>query len=152
CRGLLEANEKKWLKRLRRLQIGEWRWARGFIEAIEVTPNDLVEDRRLFAAYPLRRLGMRDLWNEDLGGLELIPADNNLTALDLTGNDIAFQTLKKLVRFRQFEGLRELGLTFNGLRDAAINFLCGEPFFQRLSLIRLGANPFTRSGRDRLRE
>ena len=40
---------------------------------------------------------------------------------------------------------------FNDLRDTSVKVLCGEAFFQRLELIRLGANPFTDRGRDQLR-
>jgi hypothetical protein len=41
---------------------------------------------------------------------------------------------------------------FNNLRDTSVKLLCGAEFFQRLDLIRLGANPFTNRGRDQLRK
>jgi hypothetical protein len=48
--------------------------------------------------------------------------------------------------------LAELSLMFNRLQDSAVAFLCQHPFFQSLSLLRLGCNPFTPRGRDRLRD
>ncbi len=83
--------------------------------------------------------------------LAAVPADNRLTALDLIHNGLDLNSLRELTRFRHLDGLTELNLSFNGLRDPAIDLLRDEPFFQGMSLS-LGANPFTDSGRERLRE
>jgi uncharacterized protein (TIGR02996 family) len=151
CRQLLEANEKAWLKPLKRLT-PEWRWSRGFIEMIDLPGGDLEDQaRKLFATYPLRRLVVAELFGQ-VDTLEHIPPDNTLAALDLIGNELDARALKKLARFKHLDNLRELGLMFNRLRDTAIDVLCAEPFFQRLSLIRLGANPFSVRGRQRLQD
>jgi len=82
--------------------------------------------------------------------LAVVPADNRLTALDLILDDLDLNALRELTRFRHLR-LTELNLSFNSLRDSAVDLLCGEPFFQGPSL-GLGSNPFTDSGRQRLRE
>jgi uncharacterized protein (TIGR02996 family) len=150
-RQLLDANEKMWCKPLGGVTV-ECRWSRGFVEMMDVMASDLEEEGDdLFETYPLRRLVVSELFGK-VDDLEHIPADNALTALDLIGNELGLRALKKLVKFRPLGGLSELGLMFNALRDTAVDFLCGEPFFQTLSRIRLGANPFTPRGRDRLRD
>jgi uncharacterized protein (TIGR02996 family) len=150
CRQLLDAHEENWLEPRDAFSF-DWNWSRGFVETFTTTPADLdVQDAALFRTHPFRRLW---LWELDgrADGLHLVPADNRLTALDLIGNNLNVVQLKKLAKTTHFPHLRELGLMFNDLRDTAVKVLCGEPFFQRLNLIRLGANPFTDRGRDRLR-
>ncbi len=150
CRQLLDAHENDWLAVTHTFDL-DFAWARGFVESFTSTPEALHgEEADLFATHPLRRLWLRKL-NGDASGVQLIPADNRLTALDLIGNRLNTNALKKLVKLSHLPHLRELGLMFNALRDTAIPVLCGEPFFQRLDLLRLGANPFTDVGRARLR-
>jgi hypothetical protein len=45
-----------------------------------------------------------------------------------------------------------LGLLFNQIDDEAARLLCERPFFQRLTLIRCGANPLSEDGRALLRD
>jgi uncharacterized protein (TIGR02996 family) len=149
CRQLLDAHENDWLAAHSFER--DWHWARGFVEGFTSTPEVLHgEDADLFATHPFRRLWLWEL-NGDPAGVHLIPANNRLAALDLIGNRLNTNALKKLARVTHLPHLRELGLMFNALRDTAIPVLCGEPFFQRLDLLRLGANPFSDEGRARLR-
>lgn len=151
CRQLLDAHEEAWLDPRDAFSF-DWNWSRGFVETFATSPADLdMQDAGLFRTHPFRRLWVWEL-NGNADGVELIPAGNNLTALDLIGNNLNVNQLKKLAKMKHLPHLRELGLMFNALRDTAVKVLCGEPFFQRLELIRLGANPFTERGRDRLRE
>jgi uncharacterized protein (TIGR02996 family) len=151
CRQLLDAHEEEWNEQLPGLPL-EWHWSRGFVEMIDIDPEGLVEEgAELFERFPIRRLVLADLCGDvDLVGA--IPEGNRLTALDLIGDNIDLRALKKLVKFTHLGGLTELGLMFNRLRDSAVKFLCEEPFFQDLSLIRLGCNPFSNRGRERLRD
>ncbi len=149
CRQLLDAHEKEWLER--DFFVMDWTWVRGFVEAFFAETPDLAEDGAdLFGRYPFRRLWLWKL-NGDATGVSLIPESNRLTALDLLGNNLNVNQLKKLAKMTHLPHLRELGLMFNALRDTAVKVLCGEAFFQKLELIRLGANPLTDSGRDQLR-
>ena len=150
CRQLLDEHEDEWLQPRDAFSY-DWHWSRGFVETFATTPQDLEDgDARLFPTHPFRRVWVWEL-NGSADGLALVPADNRLTALDLIGNNLNVNQLKKLARMTHFPHLRELGLMFNDLRDTAAKVLCGEPFFQRLDLIRLGANPFTDRARDQLR-
>ena len=150
CRQLLDAHEDEWLEPGDAFVL-DWHWSRGFVETFTTSPGDLdVQDAALFRTHPFRRLWLWEL-SGSADGVELIPADNRLTALDLIGNNLNVNQLKKLAKMRHLPHLRELGLMFNALRDTAVKVLCGEPFFQKLDLIRLGANPFTDRGRDQLR-
>ena len=151
CRQLLDNHENQWLDPLG-VDPTDWSWSRGFVEVIDLDPDSLKERRTaLFQTCPVRRLILCDLLGE-LDALELVPADNRLTALELLGNILAPQALQGLPRFEQFAGLAELNLAFNRLDDSAVDFLCGEPFFQDLSLLQLACNPFTEQGRQRLRD
>ncbi len=150
CRQLLDAHEEEWLVP-REAFAFDWHWSRGFVETFTTSPPDLdMQDAELFRTHPFRRLWVWKLAG-NVDGVELIPHDNALTALDLIGNNLNGNQLKKLAKVKHLPHLRELGLMFNALRDTAVKVLCGEPFFQRLDLIRLGANPFTPGGRDQLR-
>ena len=150
CRQLFDAHEEEWLVP-REAFAFDWHWSRGFVETFTTSPPDLdMQDAELFATHPFRRLWVWKL-EGNVDGVELIPDDNALTALDLIGNRLNGHQLKKLAKLKHLPHLRELGLMFNALRDTAVKVLCGEPFFQRLDLIRLGANPFTDRGRDLLR-
>jgi uncharacterized protein (TIGR02996 family) len=150
CRQLLEAHEEEWLTP-RDAYSFDWNWSRGFVETFTTSPPDLEEqDATLFRTNPFRRLWVWEL-DGKASGLSLVPADNHLTALDLTGNNLTVTQLRKLAQMTHYPHLRELGLMFNDLRDSSVKVLCGEPFFQRLQLIRLGANRFNDSGRDQLR-
>jgi uncharacterized protein (TIGR02996 family) len=150
CRQLLDEHEEGWLKQ--DVFVLDWSWSRGFVEAFSAEPVDLVEDgEELFGKYPFRRLWLWKL-NGDAEGVDCIPAGNHLTALDLTGNGLNTNQLKRLAKMKHLPHLRELGLMFNNLRDTAVKVLCGEEFFQRLDLLRLGANPFTNRCRDQLRK
>ena len=150
CRQLLDAHEEEWLVPREAFAL-DWHWSRGFVETFTTSPPDLdMQDAELFRTHPFRRLWLWEL-NGNVDGVGLVPHDNALTALDLIGNSLNGNQLKKLAKVKHLPHLRELGLMFNALRDTAVKVLCGEPFFQRLDLIRLGANPFTERGRDQLR-
>jgi uncharacterized protein (TIGR02996 family) len=150
CRQLRDAHEEEWLEP-RDAFTFDWNWSRGFVETFTTTPPDLEsQDAELFSVHPFRRLWLWEL-EGDIDGVQLIPPENKLTALDLICNNLNVTQLKKLAKTTHLPHLRELGLMFNDLRDTAVKVLCGEPFFQRLELIRLGANPFTDRGRDQLR-
>jgi uncharacterized protein (TIGR02996 family) len=149
CRQLLDEHERAWIDPPE-LAVYDYGWSRGFVESFTTTPSDLELDAELFDTHPFRRVWLWKLKGK-IDAAELIPADNRLTALDLTGNALNVAQLKKLAKMPHFEELREVGLMYNDLRDTAVKVLCGEPFFRRLELIRLGANPFTERGRDQLR-
>jgi uncharacterized protein (TIGR02996 family) len=150
CRQLLDAHEEMWLIPRDEFEF-DWHWSRGFVDSFTTSPVDLRHtDAKLFDTYPFRRLWVKKLGGK-ADGLQHIPTDNRITALDLIGNKLSVNSLKRLAKFAHFPHLTELGLMFNDLRDTAVKVLCGEAFFQRLSLIRLGANPFTPSARDQLR-
>jgi uncharacterized protein (TIGR02996 family) len=150
CRQLLDAHEEDWLEPRDAFSF-DWNWSRGFVETFVTAPPDLeMQDAALFHTNPFRRLWVWEL-EGSTDGLELVPPDNRLLALDLIGNKLNANQLKKLAKMTHFPHLRELGLMFNDLRDSAVRVLCGEPFFQRLALIRLGANPFSDRARDQLR-
>lgn len=150
CRRLLDAHEQEWLDPRDAFSF-DWGWSRGFVETFTTTPADLESgNAELFATHPFRRVWLWELGDAD--GVSLLPKDNHITALDLIGNNLNANQLKKLARMAHLPHLRELGLMFNDLRDPAVRVLLGEPFFQRLQLIRLGANPFTEDGRRELRD
>lgn len=150
CRQLLDANEDRWLDPREAFQF-DYGWSRGFVETFTTTPQDLdYGDAELYRTNPFRRVWLWEL-EGSIDGVHLLPADNHITALDLIGNNLNVNQLKKLAKVTHLPHLRELGLMFNDLRDSAVKLLCGEPFFQRLELIRLGANPLTARGRDLLR-
>jgi uncharacterized protein (TIGR02996 family) len=151
CRQLLDEHEEKWLEPRVAFKL-DWGWSRGFVETFSTTPTELhLRDAELFATHPFRRVWVKE-WEGGLNGTALLPADNHITALDLIGNDLRVNDLKKLAKMKHLPHLRELGLMFNDLRDTAVKVLCGEDFFQRLDLLRLGANPFTERGRGQLRK
>jgi uncharacterized protein (TIGR02996 family) len=149
CRQLLNAHEEQWLDPYEGFEF-EWSWSRGFVERYAMSPYSLQTEAALFEMHPFRRLWARNL-EGDTEPLGLIPVENRLTALDLLGNNLTVRHLKKIANLPHLPRLRELGLMFNDLRDTSVKVLCGEPFFQRLDLIRLGANPFTDRGREQLR-
>ena len=153
CRQLLDAHEDDWLDPFAFEAFEfDWGWSRGFVETFTTSPDDLeLFDAELFRTYPFRRVWVCDLNDGRVDDLNLIPANNRIAALDLIGNGLGTNHLKKLAKMTHFPHLRELGFMFNELRDTAVKVLCGEPFFQRLQLLRLGANPFTARGRDQLR-
>jgi uncharacterized protein (TIGR02996 family) len=151
CRQLLDQHEQAWMKPLRGIVL-EWGWSRGFLEVMDCDPDSLAEcGDEHFDTYPLRRLLVSDLRGK-VDDLALIPADNHLIGLELIGNGLDLREVRKLAKFGQFDGLRELNLMFNSLHDSAVGILCKEPFFQRLSLLHLACNPFTERGRQRLRD
>jgi uncharacterized protein (TIGR02996 family) len=149
CRQLLDAHEKEWLDPPE-VFLFDYGWSRGFVETVTTFPNALSTDAKLFDTHPFRRLLVAEL-EGDVEDVKLIPEGNHVTALDLIGNNLNVNQLKKLAKMTHLPHLRELGLMFNALRDTSVKVLCGEPVFQGLELIRLGANPFTDSGRDQLR-
>jgi|GEM_PF-7043995 len=150
CRQLLDAHEEEWHDPCE-LFVWDYSWSRGFVEMMTTTPEDLELDAELFDTHPFRRLWVWKMEGE-VEGLSAIPEENHLTALDLMSNDLTVKQLKKIAKMKHLPHLRELGLMFNNLRDTAVKILCGEPLFQKLELIRLGANPFTDHGREQLRE
>lgn len=150
CRQSLDANEERWLQPREAFR-RDRAWSRGFVETFSTTMNDLIlGHQELFRTHPFRRVWLSEL-DGDIGGVAFLPPGNRITALDLAGNKLGVNQLKRLAKYSTLPHLRELGLMFNNLRDTAVKVLCGEPFFQRLELIRLGANPFTPRGRERLR-
>jgi uncharacterized protein (TIGR02996 family) len=151
CRSLLDANEEEWLASLRKVLRHEWSWTRGFLDVVDAEPVALADSAaELFGLHPIRRLILTRLRGK-VDVLGVIPANNCVASLDLILNDIDLGALRKLTGFKELAGLRELNLSFNRLRDSAVDVLCGEPFFQELSL-GVCCNSFTDSGRQRLRE
>ncbi len=153
CRKLLDAAGARLCPEPLRVHFPFCRLARGFVEAAEFDATYVGHGAAAaaFEVAPIRRAGVSDLGGE-VDPLKHIPTGNVLTALDLTGNDLGADALRRLAGFRRFPRLRELGLMFNRLDDEAVGVLCDRPFFQRLSLLKLGANPFTDAGRRRLRD
>jgi uncharacterized protein (TIGR02996 family) len=152
ARRLLDAHESEWVRSLGGAGKREVGWSRGFVEVVDADPAVLeASGSDLFDLHPIRRLLLTGM-SGNLGALRLIPAENRLRALELLLDDINHDALLKLPGFTHLGGLEELSLMFNRLRDSSIPFLCSEPFFQRLSLLRLTGNQFTQEGRDRLRE
>lgn len=150
ARQLLDASEEAWLQPRESFE-RDWAWSRGFVETFSTTPADLDHGHaELFRTHPLRRVWLWELGGS-ADGVWLLPTDNRIRALDLIGNNLNIHQLRKLAKVPHLTHVRELGLMFNDLRDTSVKVLCGEPFFQNLELIRLGANPFTPRGRDQLR-
>jgi uncharacterized protein (TIGR02996 family) len=150
-RRLLDVHEGEWLAPLRGLLRGEWTWSRGFLEVVDADPVELADSaEELFGIHPIRRLILTRLRGK-VDALAAIPENNCLTSLDLIFNDLDLKGLRQLTKCSHLDGVTELNLSVNGLRDSTIDFLCGEPFFQDLSL-NLSCNPFTDSGRQRLRD
>jgi uncharacterized protein (TIGR02996 family) len=151
ARVLLDEYRERWLGQLRRLGVHEADFARGFVERVSVTLEDL--DRHaeaIFAAGPLRRLWVLDVCGH---AKEIrVPPNNRLTCLDLRGDMIDDGSLQSLLRLPNLDALRALDLQFNDLNDEAVRLLCEAPFFQRLSEIRCGCNPLTEDARQTLRE
>ncbi|MCI0462657.1 MAG: TIGR02996 domain-containing protein [Gemmataceae bacterium] len=149
ARELLERHEQEWVEPLRPW-VHDWHFVRGFVEKVGLKAADLEERAEdLFASYPVRRL-----WVTELGGsvepLICIPADHQLTGLDLCGNDLDTDALRRLAQLEHLRGLRTLGLLFNRIDDEGARLLREAPFFQDLSLIRCGANPIGVEERLRL--
>jgi uncharacterized protein (TIGR02996 family) len=153
CRQLLDKREKRWAGGLIR-DCPERHWSRGFIEVVGCDPQTLKAHRKVaFDQTPTRRLILTGLDNK-ADALDLIPPDHRLRALELVHCGLDLRGLKALAAAlsSRFGRLAELSLTFNRLQDSAVQLLCQHPFFQNLSLLRLGGNPFTPRGRDRLRD
>src|SRR5262245_34688340 len=97
CRQLLDAHEEVWLEPRDAFSF-DWNWSRGFVETFTTTPPDLeTQDAELFEAHPFRRLWVWEL-EGNADGVKLIPKDNHLTALDLIGNNLKLNQLKKLAK------------------------------------------------------
>jgi uncharacterized protein (TIGR02996 family) len=151
CRLLLDDHARAWLGPLRAVA-SDARWARGFVEAVELRPRfSRKQVAALFAAWPVRRLTVPALLRGDVGRVTWVPADNKLEALDLIGCALAPGWLAKLAASEQFPRLRELGLMLTDLTDAAVDLLCSGALFGRLALLRLGGNPLGESARRQLR-
>jgi uncharacterized protein (TIGR02996 family) len=149
ARQLLDQHAEGWARALGE-DLHDWQFVRGQIEKVGLMAEDLQEQAAgLFAVTPLRRLWVTELY--DVEPLRSIPASNRLTGLDLCGNDIDTSTLEQLAGLEQLGNLRVLGLLFNRIDDTGARLLCEHPFFQGLSLIRLGANPLSPRGRRALR-
>jgi uncharacterized protein (TIGR02996 family) len=152
CRRLLDAHEREWLAPLGGVMPCEWNWCRGFLYVVQTDLAWLQAfGEVLFDLHAVRRLVATGL-NGDVGVLHHIPAHHRLLALDLILAGIDHLALQKLTTLQHLSRLTELGLMFNRLRDSSVEFLCGEPFFQRLSLLQLCGNQFTDDGRARLRD
>ncbi len=149
ARELLDRHEDEWVAPLRPWA-HDWRFSRGFVEKLGLKAAELEERAEvLFVTCPVRRL-----WVTELGSavepLSHIPAYHQLTGLDLCGNDLDTDALRRQARFGHLRGLRTLGLMFNRIDDEGARLLREEPFFQGLSLIRCGANPISVEERLRL--
>ena len=123
---------------------------RGFLESLEVSVGSLPSIAQdIFSLCPLRALSV-----VNLGGrvefLRYIPVNNHLRSLDLSGANLKAAELLEIANSIRFAKLKTLILTCNWLEDDAASIICGEPFFQRLELIRCGSNPMSRSARSRL--
>jgi uncharacterized protein (TIGR02996 family) len=151
ARELLDRHGAEWARALPG-ELHDWRFSRGFVESAGLMGPDLEADAAaLFDATPVRRLWVTELLG-NVDPLQDIPTDNRLLALDLCGDDLNVDSLETLAELPNLPGLRELGLLFNEIDDVSVEHLCQHPFFQRLSLLRLGANPFSDAGRQALRE
>lgn len=151
CRCLLDTHEASWLTPLQDLLHNEWFWSRGFLEVAAVKADKLsTSAKMLFGQHPIQRLVLTGPGNL-IGTLATIPDDSSLSSLDLILSDLDLEALTKLARFQNLARLTELNLAFCGLRDSVVDFLCEEPFFQRLTL-NLCCNPFTDDARQRLRD
>jgi uncharacterized protein (TIGR02996 family) len=152
CRQLLDKHESRWAKSLLE-DCPERHWTRGFLEVVGLDPQTLERHREdVFGRTPLRRLILTGPDNK-ADALALIPPDHCLNALELINGQLDLRGLKALSAASARLGrLTEVSLMFNRLTDSAVAFLCKDPFFQNLALLRVGCNPFTARGRDRLRD
>jgi uncharacterized protein (TIGR02996 family) len=149
CRRRLDAHAADWLGPAASL-LTDYRFARGFLDAAEITAENLARDPAAVFAHPVRRLWVTGL-GADPAPLAALPAGHPVTTLDLTGNDLDAAGLRTLARLPAVRPVRSLWLLFNRLDDAAAEVLATDRGFLRLARLRVGANPFTPSGRDRLR-
>jgi uncharacterized protein (TIGR02996 family) len=151
ARELLDRHETEWIAPIRPF-VHEWRFRRGFVDMIGLTAANLeAQGTMLFQSSPLRRLWITET-NGNLDCLESIPRRNQLTGLDFCGNLLPTAALPRLASFDHFGGLRSLGLLFNQIDDDGARLMCEHPFFQNLTLLRCGANPFTTAGRELLQQ
>jgi hypothetical protein len=149
ARELLDRHGTEWIAPIRPF-VHEWRFRRGFVDMIGLTAANLeAHGEMLFKTWPVRRLWMTET-HGNLDCLKATPRRNQLTGLDFCGNLLSTAALRRLVDFDHLGGLRSLGLLFNQIDDDGARLMCGHPFFQRLTLLRCGANPFTPTGRELL--
>lgn len=146
ARQLLDAHEAEWTAVLDGAA-DEWVFRRGFIESIQLEVGDasLLPRTQLFELLPLRKLTLREL--DGVESLADLPATNGLVALDLTGNDLDNNAVRKLLALPNLPRLRTLSLQFNALNDRVIGAMRNSPLVARLETLRLGANEFTDGGR-----
>jgi uncharacterized protein (TIGR02996 family) len=148
-RKMLERHATKWLGPLRK-HVHDWHFHRGFLDKVGVTAATLqARAALLFASAPLRRLWVTEL-HGNLAPLHHIPEEHTLTSLDLCYNQITSAALEQLPNLPGLGRLRTLGLMFNEINDEGARLLREHPFFQRLSLIRCGANPIREAARQEL--
>jgi uncharacterized protein (TIGR02996 family) len=149
ARQLLDQHESAWVGDLAKFTY-EWHFARGFVDAAGM---DLVRLRRfgkqLFSAAPIRRLTLTGLGGK-AEELRHLPVRHHLTSLNVCASELTNEALAGLARSSCVKDIRELGLLFNAIDDGAVPVLCDTDFFRDLACLRLGANPFTEEGRQRL--
>ena len=126
------------------------RFGRGLIEYAAFWEESADGIATAFRLAPLRRVWVwgLDVW---MSTIKAIPTDNVLRTLDLTGNELEGRSLVFLWQDMPFPHLKELILAGCELGDDDADELCSFPRWRNLERIHLGANPFTESGRERLR-
>jgi uncharacterized protein (TIGR02996 family) len=151
CRELLDTAKDQLHNLPETITPEPWYFRRGFVEALEIDDTDLETDAAAaFRTVPVRRL--RVTHDLEIDHLKLVPTGNSLTAIDLIGGTIVDADLISLSRMKRFPHLTELGLMCCELDDEAARVLCDRPFFQNLTALRVGGNPFTDAGRQLLRD
>ena len=127
-----------------------WSFRRGFVELLEVEGMHLDTDAVLFRTHPIRKL--LSVGIVEIDDLKHVPLNNTLVTLGLVGSHFGDHDLTRLARMKRFPHLTELDLTCCELDDEAARVLCDRPFFQNLTTLRVGGNPFTDAGRQLLRD
>ena len=150
CRELIDTAEDQLHNLTEEFPPEPWSFRRGFVESLEVEGMHLDEYADAFRTHPIRRLHSVNYC--EIGDLKHIPAGNTLVSLDLTGATFGADDIRELARMKQFPHLTELELMCCELDDEAVRVLCDSKFFQRLKTLRVGGNPFTDAGRQRLRD
>jgi uncharacterized protein (TIGR02996 family) len=155
---------------------GRWRFRRGFVEELSLTPDVLLEHAdELFGVAPLRRLNLwragpsvpalarlphlagvealefSDPWDnlvraDGMAALAASPHLRRLTSLNLSRNDIADAGAAALAGAPWLAGLRALNLVENGLSDAGAEALAVSPRVSGLHSLELGRNGITDRG------
>jgi uncharacterized protein (TIGR02996 family) len=129
----------------------DWQFRNGFPDLLGLTAAKFRRNSvALFAHTPVRSLLISELAGR-VDWLRAVPPVNGIDRLSLWGARLTGEHVSPLAEaLGGLTHLTTLSLLFNNLGDDAIAALIGSPQLRRLARLELGANPFSRTGRDEL--